>query len=113
MRAVREAELAGHHADTLLAGAIDGRPLDGAQQLTDVLRWRVRVLAADRTPEQHVGPGDWTALAPPVDGPVGQFVHELAVLAAGSAARARPGRARRAARVGARPAGPAPDLRRS
>ena len=46
-----------------------------------MLRWRVRVLAADRTPEQHVGAGDWTALAPPMDGPVGQFVHELAVLA--------------------------------
>ena len=36
---------------------------------------------ADRTPEQHVQAGDWTALAPPVDGPVGQFCHELAVLA--------------------------------
>ncbi|HEX5813050.1 MAG TPA: AAA family ATPase, partial [Pseudonocardia sp.] len=81
VRAVREAELAGHHADTLLAGAIAGRPLDGAQQVSDVLRWRIRVLAADRTPEQHVQAGDWTALAPPVDGPVGQFCHELAVLA--------------------------------
>ena len=81
VRAVREAELAGHHADTLLAGAIDGRPLDGAHAMSDVLRWRVRVLAADRTPEQHVGAGDWTALAPPMDGPVGQFAHELAVLA--------------------------------
>ena len=78
---MREAELAGHHADTLLAGAIAGRPLDGAHAMSDVLRWRVRVLAADRTPEQQVGAGDWTALAPPVDGPVGQFCHELAVLA--------------------------------
>ena len=81
VRAVREAELAGHHADTLLAGAIEGRPLGGAHAVTDVLRWRVRVLAADRTPEQHVQAGDWTALAPPVDGPIGQFCHELAVLA--------------------------------
>ena len=81
VRALREAELAGHHAATLLAAAIEGRPLDGAQQLTDVLRWRVRVLAADRSPEQHIEPGDWTALAPPTDGPVGQYVHELAVLA--------------------------------
>ena len=38
-------------------------------------------LAADRTPEQPVQAGHWTALAPPVDGPVGQFSHELAVLA--------------------------------
>ena len=81
VRAVREAELGGHHAETLLAGAIVGRPLNNAQQVSDVLRWRVRVLAADRTPEQQVGAGDWTGLAPPTDGPVGQFSHELAVLA--------------------------------
>ncbi len=81
VRAVREAELAGHHVPALLAGAIEGRPLDGAHAVSDVLRWRVRVLAADRVPEQLVGAGDWTALAPPTDGPVGQFSHELAVRA--------------------------------
>jgi len=81
VRAVREAELAGHNAHAVLAGAVEGRSLGDANEVSDVLRWRVRVLAADRAPEQHVQWGDWTALAPPVDGPVGQFSHELAVLA--------------------------------
>lgn len=81
VRAVREAELAGHNSEALLTSAVVGRPLDDAQQVSDVLRYRVRVLAGDRTPEQHVEPGQWTALAPPGDGPVGQFAHELAVLA--------------------------------
>jgi conjugative relaxase-like TrwC/TraI family protein len=82
VRAVRQVELAGHHGDALLRSAVAGRPLTDAQQLSDVIRWRVRRLAADRTPEVAVAVGDWTALAPPTDGPVGQFAHELAVLAA-------------------------------
>ena len=81
VRAIREAELAGHHPQALLTAAVRARSLGDAEQVSDVLRWRVRHLAAERIPEQHVGVGDWTALAPPVDGPVGQFVHELAVLA--------------------------------
>lgn len=81
VRAVREAELAGHNSEALLAGAVQGRPLADAEQVSDVLRYRVRILAGERTPEQRVGAGDWTALAPPTDGPVGQFSHELAVLA--------------------------------
>lgn len=81
VRAVREVELAGHNPHAVLAGAVQGRSLGDANEVSDVLRWRVRVLAADRIPEQHVQVGDWTALAPPVDGPVGQFSHELAVLA--------------------------------
>src|SRR3954469_5199769 len=81
VRAVREAELAGHNTEALLTSAVVGRPLNDAAQVSDVLRYRVRVLAGDRTPEQQVQPGHWTALAPPVDGPVGQFAHELAVLA--------------------------------
>lgn len=81
VRAVREAELAGHNSEALLTAAIEGRSLADAEQMSDVLRYRVRVLAGDRTPEQQVEVGQWTALAPPVDGPVGQFSHELAVLA--------------------------------
>jgi conjugative relaxase-like TrwC/TraI family protein len=81
VRAVREAELAGHNSAALLTAAVEGRPLADAEQVSDVLRYRVRVLAGDRTPEQQVEVGQWTALAPPVDGPVGQFAHELAVLA--------------------------------
>lgn len=94
VRAVREAELAGHNTGSLLASAIVGRQLADAQQVSDVLRYRVQVLAEGRTPEQQVPGGDWTALAPPTDGPVGQFTHELAVLAQGPPARAGPGRAR-------------------
>lgn len=81
VRAVREAELVGHHAEALLGGAIEGRALDGAEQITDVLRWRVRMFARDRAPEQQVPAGDWTALAPPTNGRVGQLCHDLAVLA--------------------------------
>ena len=81
VRAIREAELAGHHPQALLTAAVQARSLGDAEQVSDVLRWRVRHLAAERIPEQQVSVGDWTALAPPVDGPVGQFVHELAVLA--------------------------------
>lgn len=81
VRAVREAELAGHSSEALLTAAIEGRSLADAEQVSDVLRYRVRVLAGDRAAEQQVDVGAWTALAPPVDGPVGQFSHELAVLA--------------------------------
>lgn len=81
VRAVREAELAGHNSETLLASAVAGRPLTDAEQVSDVLRYRIRALAGDRNAEQQVDVGAWTALAPPVDGPVGQFSHELAVLA--------------------------------
>jgi conjugative relaxase-like TrwC/TraI family protein len=81
VRAVREAELAGHNSEALLTSAVAGRPLADAEQVSDVLRYRVRVLAGDRDAEQQVDVGAWTALAPPVDGPVGQFSHELAVLA--------------------------------
>ena len=80
-RAIREAELAGHHPQALLTAAVRARSLGDAEQISDVLRWRIRHLAGDRTPEQQIPVGDWTALAPPVDGPVGQFVQELAVLA--------------------------------
>ncbi|MDN5918659.1 MAG: relaxase domain-containing protein [Pseudonocardia sp.] len=81
VRAMREAELDGHSPHAVLAQVVEGRSLAGSEQLSDVLRYRVRTAIADRAPEQQVGAGDWTALAPPVDGPVGQFSHELAVMA--------------------------------
>jgi hypothetical protein len=55
--------------------------LTDAQSVADVLRWRVRHHTDNREPEQQVDPADWTTLAAPVDGPIGQFLHELAVLA--------------------------------
>jgi conjugative relaxase-like TrwC/TraI family protein len=81
MRAVREAELTGHRPHPLLAEATAGRGLGDAASVADVLRWRIRHHAAHREPEQTVDPGDWTTWAPPMDGPIGQYLHEMAVLA--------------------------------
>lgn len=81
MRSVREAELAGHNADAVLTEAVTARELGTADSVTDVLRYRVRVGTADRVPEQPVNAADWTTLAAPLDGTVGQFVHSMAVLA--------------------------------
>jgi hypothetical protein len=128
LRALREAELAGHHPDSLLtaAVAVGGSPIRGdapdsrsaysrsadssavaspavedspgegsgvgergaggrgvgeSGSVADVLRWRIRFHTRDRVPEQIVDPQDWTTWSPPVDGPVGQFLHDLAVLA--------------------------------
>jgi hypothetical protein len=81
MRAVREAELAGHQPHPLLTDAISGRGLGDAASVADVLRWRVRHHSIRRQPEQAVDPADWTTWAPPMDGPIGQYLHELAVLA--------------------------------
>ncbi len=104
LRAIRDAELAGHHPDALLSAAIAaggstlsdhtigdhaveghgfgaGRGLGESGSVADVLRWRIRFHTRDRVPEQIVDPREWTTWSPPVDGPVGQFLHELAVLA--------------------------------
>ncbi|MCU1616897.1 MAG: hypothetical protein JWO98_4437, partial [Frankiales bacterium] len=84
LRAVREAELAGHHPDALLAEAATtgvGLQVGESGSVADVLRWRVRFHARDRVPEQQIDPADWTTWAPPTGGPVGQFLHDLAVLA--------------------------------
>ncbi|MDT7617907.1 MAG: hypothetical protein QOF00_5354, partial [Pseudonocardiales bacterium] len=128
LRALRDAELAGHHPDSLLtaAVAVGGSPIRGdapdsrsaysrsadssavaspavedspgegsgvgergaggrgvgeSGSVADVLRWRIRFHTRDRVPEQIVDPQDWTTWSPPVDGPVGQFLHDLAVLA--------------------------------
>jgi hypothetical protein len=104
LRAIRDAELAGHNPDALLTAAVaaggstlsghtiddhavdrhggeDGRGVGESGSVTDVLRWRTRLHTRDRAPEQIVDPHDWTTWSPPVDGPVGQFLHDLAVLA--------------------------------
>jgi hypothetical protein len=85
IRAVRAAELAGHHPEPVLTAAVDARRagLDSADtgSVADVLRWRVRLQTRDRDPEQRVDPADWTTGSAPIEGPVGQFVHDLAVLA--------------------------------
>lgn len=81
MRAVREAELAGHNVDQVLTAAVHARGFADAESVTDVLRHRVRELTAHRLPEQQVDARDWTTFAPPMDGPVGQALQEMAVLA--------------------------------
>ncbi len=104
LRAIRDAELAGHnpdalliaavaaggstlHGDTIGADAVEGRGAGGGRgvgesgSVADVLRWRVRFHTRDRVPEQVVDPQDWTTWSSPVDGPVGQFLRDLAVLA--------------------------------
>lgn len=81
MRTLREAELAGHDVDTVLTEAVHARGFGDAESVTDVLRYRVRKATAERVPEQQVDARDWTTLAPPTEGPVGQWLQEMAVLA--------------------------------
>lgn len=81
IRAVREAELSGHNAESVLRHAVEQRELHTADSCSDVLRHRIRISVDDRAPEQHVDAGDWTTLAAPLEGTVGQYLQELAVLA--------------------------------
>lgn len=81
MRSLRETELAGHNVDQVLTAAVQARDLNDAGSVTDVLRYRVRRLTGQRLPEQLVDGRDWTTFGPPVDGPVGQALQEMAVLA--------------------------------
>nr|ABN48424.1 ORF16 [Amycolatopsis benzoatilytica] len=81
MRTLREAELAGHDVDKVLTEAVHARGFGDAESVTDVLRYRVRKATAERVPEQQVDARDWTTLAPPTEGPVGQWLQEMAVLA--------------------------------
>jgi hypothetical protein len=81
MRTLREAELAGHDVDKVLTDAVHARGFGDAESVTDVLRYRVRKATAERAPEQQVDARDWTTLAPPTEGPVGQWLQEMAVLA--------------------------------
>ncbi|MDQ3432482.1 MAG: relaxase domain-containing protein, partial [Actinomycetota bacterium] len=81
MRTLREAELAGHNVEQVLADAVQARGFGDAESVTDVLRYRVRKATAERVPEQQVDARDWTTLAPPIDGPVGDWLQGMAVLA--------------------------------
>lgn len=79
MAAVRSLELAGHDAQALLAAAVGRRGLDDAVSVSDVLRYRLRLLDnGARTPERVVRDGDWTTFAAPWSGPVGAYAHVLA-----------------------------------
>lgn len=81
MRAVRGAELGGHNVDAVLAEAVAKRALDGADSVSAVLRHRVLKEIDGRPREQRVDARNWTTFQAPIEGPVGQFLHEMAVLA--------------------------------
>ena len=78
MRTVREAELGGHDPAAVLAEAVGARSLNGADSMSDVIRWRIRTLGDDRIPEREIPSGDWAALTTPMDGPVGEYASVLA-----------------------------------
>lgn len=81
MRTVRGAELGGHNVDAVLAEVVAKRALDGADSVSAILRHRVLKEIDGRPREQRVDARDWTSFQAPIDGPVGQFLHEMAVLA--------------------------------
>lgn len=81
LRAVRAPEMAGHDPTTVLTAAVTSRPLRDANSVTDVLRWRVQNDVARRTPERDVDAGDWARYSAGIEGPVGEYVAALAVLA--------------------------------
>ena len=79
MAAVRAVELAGHDAQALLTTAVGRRSLHDAVSVSDVLRYRIRLLENGvREPERLVRDGDWTTFAAPWDGPVGAYAQVLA-----------------------------------
>lgn len=73
MAAVRGAELDGHDAASLLDETVRSRGLGDADSIADVLRYRVNLTAAARSPERRVVAGDWSSYVEDLDGPVGEF----------------------------------------
>jgi hypothetical protein len=78
LRATRAAELAGHNPTNLLAEALDGRSLVGAESMSDVLRWRIHLTTGRCAPERTVDVGDWSTLTEPAHGPIGDYIWVLA-----------------------------------
>ena len=82
MAAVRSMELAGHDPHAVLAEAVARGSLHDAHSVSDVLRYRIRLLDnGGRTPERAVRDGDWTTFAAPWPGPVGDYARVLAAAA--------------------------------
>ncbi|GAY11645.1 relaxase TrwC/conjugal transfer protein TraA/DNA primase, conjugative [Pseudonocardia sp. N23] len=92
-RILRRAELAGHDPCVVLAAAIEGRPLDGARNLTNVIHTRITDAGLPLDPVAQT----WVARVPTVDDPqyqryldqLGAVVDERAA-ALGAAAAADP-----------------------
>jgi hypothetical protein len=79
MSAVRSMELAGHDPAAVLGEAVARGNLHDANSVSDVLRYRIRLLDnGGRTPERAVRDGDWTTFAAPWAGPVGDYARVLA-----------------------------------
>ena len=75
-------ELAGHDPHAVLTEAVARGSLHDAHSVSDVLRYRIRLLDnGGRTPERAVRDGDWTTLAAPWAGPVGDYARVLAAAA--------------------------------
>ena len=75
-------ELAGHDPHAVLGEAVARGSLHDANSVSDVLRYRIRMLDnGGRTPERAVRDGDWTTFAAPWAGPVGQYAQVLAAAA--------------------------------
>ena len=75
-------ELAGHDPHAVLGEAVARGSLHDANSVSDVLRYRIRMLDnGGRTPERAVRDGDWTTFAAPWAGPVGEYAQVLAAAA--------------------------------
>jgi conjugative relaxase-like TrwC/TraI family protein len=78
MRAVRAAQLAGHDVDAVLSAAVAERSLFGADSISDVLRWRISITTASRTPDRDTAVSGWVAMTPSGGGAVGEYAVALA-----------------------------------
>ena len=75
-------ELGGHDPHAVLTEAVARGSLHDAHSVSDVLRYRIRLLDnGGRTPERAVRDGDWTTLSAPWAGPVGDYARVLAAAA--------------------------------
>ncbi|MGH3979873.1 MAG: MobF family relaxase, partial [Pseudonocardiaceae bacterium] len=74
LRAVRNAELAGHDPATAVRAAVDRGGLADAESLSDVLRWRLNNTVADGRGQA----ASWEARTPVVDTELGRYTQELA-----------------------------------
>ena len=82
MAAMLAMELAGHNPRAVLTEAVARGSLHTAHSVSDVLRYRIRLLEnGGRTPERAVRDGDWTTYIARWAGPVGDYVHVLAAAA--------------------------------
>ena len=79
LSAVRSMELAGHDPAAVLIEAVQRGGLHDADSVSDVLRYRVRLLEdSGRRPERTVSDGDWASFTTPFPGPVGEYARLLA-----------------------------------